>query len=129
MLINLTNHPSHNWPPRQIKASVENYGCIVNLPFPQIDPKGDEEYIEKKASEYLNLCLEKFSGDNSQTKNAVHIMGELTLCFTLVALLQKKNITCLASTTKRVAKENDKGEKVSIFSFVKFRRYPLIYKE
>ncbi|MFW5892355.1 MAG: CRISPR-associated protein [Bacteroidota bacterium] len=128
MLINLTNHPSKNWPPRQIKEAVQHYGTIADIAFPQIDPQGNEAYIEHIANEYLKKTLDLLRKDIKNTNNAVHIMGELTLCFALVALLQKRNITCLASTSKRVAKENDKGEKVSVFSFVKFRQYPNLCK-
>ena len=42
MFVNLSNHPSSNWTPEQISAAGGN---VVDLPFPQVLPDGDEAYI------------------------------------------------------------------------------------
>lgn len=44
MLLNLSNHPSSLWCDEQIKAAETLFGEIVDLPFPQVDPNGDEAY-------------------------------------------------------------------------------------
>lgn len=44
MLLNLSNHPSSLWCDEQKKAAETLFGEIVDLPFPQVDPNGDEAY-------------------------------------------------------------------------------------
>jgi hypothetical protein len=124
MLLNISNHPSNDWPLNQKLQAIKQYGSVADLPFPPVDPGGDVAYIENLADEYLQLCINKLGGSEYNKPSAVHIMGELTFCFALVTLLQMQQITCIASTTRRVASHDDKGNKQSVFSFVKFREYP-----
>ncbi|HRW21917.1 MAG TPA: CRISPR-associated protein [Bacteroidales bacterium] len=121
MLINLSNHPFQNWDKKQTEAAQTAYGSIIDLRFPQIDPEWDIEQIINIAVKYfkkIDIELKKSTENN----NAVHLMGELTFCFCLASLLQKNEITCIASTTKRNVTENV-GVKTSVFEFVKFRKY------
>ncbi|OWY22703.1 hypothetical protein B6N25_06305 [Sphingobacteriales bacterium TSM_CSS] len=55
---------------------------------------------------------------------AVLIMGEFTFSFTLVALLQQRNITCIAATCHRNTIDHPDGTKTTIFRFEQFRVYP-----
>lgn len=113
MFLNLSNHPSANWSEKQLAASGGN---VVDMPFPQVDPDGDEAYIENLANEYLQKILEM------KDVSAVHLMGEMNFTFALANMLKSRGIVCVASTTKRdTVEEND--VKVSIFNFVRFRRY------
>jgi len=128
MLINLSNHPSPNWSLQQLTAA-QVYGKIIDLPFPDVDPSGDEEYIQSLVSDYMDLI-----SNNSQLANAercssifnshlyIHIMGEMTFTFAMVNALQKQGITCVASTTGRVSSEEN-GVKISEFQFKQFRKY------
>lgn len=118
MLINLTNHPSARWSEEQ-KAAAGVYGEIVDMPFPQIDEAGDENYIATLADEYLQKILLIAERENV----IVHLMGELTFCFALLCRLKKHCITCVASTTKRIVCEEEPGKKIVTFQFVKFREY------
>jgi hypothetical protein len=122
MLINLSNHPSSLWSARQTDCATSIYGDIIDLPFPAVNPEGDEEYIAKLVKKYW----QKIEGLAGQARNdgsvAVHIMGELTFTFAMVKALQAKEIRCVASTTERVAKEVN-GVKTSEFKFVMFREY------
>jgi len=122
MLINLSNHPSVNWSEEQYKTAVEQFGCVVDLPFPVVDPDGDESYIEALADEYESKVLE-MAADEPIT---VHLMGEMTLTFALILRLQAQGITCVASTTRRVTSEFPDGRKESLFQFVKFRKYEIL---
>lgn len=119
MLINLTNHPSSRWSDNQ-KASAEVYGEIVDMPFPVIDEAGDEKYIATLADEYLNKIV-----NLSDTQSVVvHIMGEQTFSYALIKRLRERGITCVASTTKRIVKEEVPGKKSEvIFQFERFRAY------
>ncbi len=113
MLLNLSNHPSALWPAVQLAACG---GKVLDMPFPQVDPDGDEAYIEKLADEYLDKILK------TKDVSAVHIMGEMNFTFALVNRLKANGIRCLASTTKRATVEEN-GVKISKFNFVRFREY------
>lgn len=119
MLINLTNHPSSRWSDKQ-KAAAEVYGEIVDMPFPVIDEAGDEKYIATLADEYWNKIV-----NLSDTQSVVvHLMGEQTFSYALIKRLRERGITCVASTTKRIVKEEVPGKKSEvIFQFERFRAY------
>jgi len=122
MLLNLSNHPSSQWPPEQYAEAIRLYGQILDLAFPDIDPTTDEQYIDTLANEYLQKILDIQRGQ--QKPFTVHIMGELTFCVALIAKLKQHNIPCVASTTRRVANITN-GHKTSVFKFVRFRSYVL----
>lgn len=113
MFVNLSNHPSSNWTPEQISAAGGN---VVDLPFPQVLPDGDEAYIEKLADEYLQRIMEM------KDVSAVHLMGEMNFIVSLVNKLKAKGIRCVASTTVRETVEEN-GVKISKFKFVRYRYY------
>ncbi len=113
MLLNLSNHPSSNWTPEQLSAAG---GAVVDMPFPQVDPDGDEAYIENLADEYLHKVL---AMDNI---SAVHIMGEMNFTFALVNKLKTAGVKCVASTTQRETTVEN-GLKISKFNFIRFREY------
>ena len=118
MLINLSNHPSSNWSAKQLNAALQ-YGKITDIVFPDVDPMGDEEYIEELSSTYLQNIL-PFATSNKVT---VHIMGEMTFCFSLSNKLRHYSIICIASTSERIIKEIDSGKKEVTFQFKRFRKY------
>ncbi len=41
MLINLSNHPLSNWSEKQRQAAEQQFGQIVNLPFPTVPTDAD----------------------------------------------------------------------------------------
>lgn len=118
MFINLSNHPSTKWSEAQIEAAKQ-YGDIVDLPFPQVDPKGDEDYIAGLADEYCHKVLD-LADSHPVT---VHLMGEMTLTFALVIRMKAKGLVCLASTTERIVTEEAPGVKTNVFRFARFRKY------
>jgi hypothetical protein len=61
MLINLSNHPSSGWSETQLKAARE-WGRIVDISFPVIDPEDDSENIKQLAVDYLCKIDELFTG-------------------------------------------------------------------
>ena len=71
MFLNLSNHPTASWTEPQLAAAGGN---VVDLAFPQVDPDGDETYIEQLANDYYNKIN---AMPNIET---VHIMGEMTKC-------------------------------------------------
>ena len=117
MLLNHTNHPSSTWPPEQLKAAREQFGEIIDEPFPAIDPEWDEAKVVALAKEKVADFIAKYGKEMT-----VHIMGEATYCFAFVSEMNRRGIPCVASTTVReVAFEN--GVKKSIFRFKRFRFY------
>lgn len=119
MLINLTNHPSSRWSEKQKAAAVE-FGEIVDVPFPVIDEAGDEKYISDLADEYLK----KIVNLSDSEPIVVHLMGEQSFSYALISRLRERGITCVASTTKRIVKEEEPGKKSEvIFQFERFRAY------
>ena len=117
VFINLSNHPYDTWQPLQREAAQE-YGEVIDISFPVVDPAISRNDIEGLAKKYMALILEKANG----AKTTVHVMGELTFTYVIVGMLKASGITCVASTTERqVIIEN--GTKTSIFKFVSFRKY------
>ena len=119
MLINLSNHPSSKWNSEQTEAANRLYGEIVDLPFPQVDPNGDEAYVARLVDEYAGKVLQ-LAGKQPVT---VHLMGEMTFTYALVQLLKARGIRCLASTTSRDVVMLPDGTKQVAFHFCQFREY------
>lgn len=111
MLINLTNHPSAKWKPQQLDEAKRLFGFITDLPFPGIDPSGDEQYIAALADEYLDKILSLANGRQA----TIHLMGEMNFTVALINRLRKQSIPCVASTTQRIEERE--------FQFVRFRQY------
>jgi hypothetical protein len=61
MLINLTNHPSARWSEKQ-KAAADEFGEIVDVPFPQVEASADEQIVNSLGKEYLEK-IKKISGE------------------------------------------------------------------
>lgn len=132
MFINLTNHPSTKWTPEQLQAAEDLGGQIIDVPFPNVDPEGDEEYLNSLVAKYFQRCedIVVASIPNPRfRKNFVHLMGETGFCARLGARLNEihagpwPNFTVIHSTTERKVVENpETGEKTSVFKFVRFRR-------
>ena len=72
------------------------------------------------AKMYLNKIV-----NLSDTQSVVvHLMGEQTFSYALIKRLRERGITCVASTTKRIVKEEVPGKKSEvIFQFERFRAY------
>ena len=115
MLVNFTNHPSGKWSELQRKSAEQKYGSILDIPFPRIDPSGDEMDLKEVAKEYLQKIL-------VHKPQAVHIMGEMSFTFLMIHYLMQQDIECIASTTERRVLEAN-GKQVSEFNFVRFRNY------
>lgn len=118
LFINLSNHPSELWSKEQIEAAQE-YGDIVDLPFPDVSPNAGKDEIEALVKEYLCKVMELSQGKTT----TVHLMGEMTLTFAMVKRLQAMGIRCIASTSDRLISMESDGTKRVKFDFVRFRDY------
>ncbi len=119
MLINLSNHPVSKWSNEQLSAAQTQFGEVVDLPFPIVDPRADENQVGALVDEYLQKVI--YLSKNQ--KVAVHLMGEMNFSFALVARLQNAGFICVASTTQRIVNELPDGGKEVKFQFVRFRKY------
>lgn len=123
MFINFSNHRIENWGEEQL-AATKSYGEIVDMPFPNVNPVGDKNYISNLADEYAGKIVSMIQ---DPLQDVVHIMGELNLVFSVVSRLTAKGVTCVASTTERqvmeTVSENGEINKESTFRFIKFREY------
>ena len=119
LLINLSNHPYETWGDKQKNAAAE-YGEVIDMAFPMVDANDDEAYIKTLADDFFQRIIEYAE----KYKVTVHLMGELTFTFALLKLLQERGIGCIASTSKRIVKEEVPGKKEEvIFEFERFREY------
>lgn len=121
MFINFSNHPSTFWSEHQ-KVEASRFGEIVDVQFPLVPPNASEKVIEELANEFTER-ITRISSTVSPEEVTIHAMGEMTLCFRIVNKLKQEGYTCVASTTRRVSREQPNGEKTSLFTFVRFRQY------
>ena len=119
MLINCSNHPSRLWGPSQ-RAAASVYGEILDIPFPQVDPRLDEDGLWKLAGDFA-ARIEALGAD------AVFLAGEFTFLFMLVDKLLKdgENVICACSKreTEEVLRADGASEKRAVFVFERFRKY------
>ncbi|MDD2297362.1 MAG: hypothetical protein PHX79_06055 [Sphaerochaetaceae bacterium] len=121
MLINLSNHPSALWTKEQVDEANALFGHVVDIEFPLINPIWEVDEVRALAVKMADQVRKRLQGATDSV-NAVHIMGEMTFCFTLIQLLQQTGITCVASTTDRIVSTKGRRSE-SIFQFIRFREY------
>lgn len=114
VFVNFTNHPSEKWELKQ-KDAAEEYGRIIDVPFPMVSPSLDEKGIEELSAEYVNKIM-------NLRPTAVLCQGEFNLCFSVITELKAKGITVLAACSRRMVEENENIKSVK-FEFERFRRY------
>ena len=119
LLINLSNHPYAGWSQVQKEAAC-SYGECVDIPFPAVAPCASSAEIEASVAEYEARIMEY--ADKSPVLT-VHIMGEMTFCFSLVRRLKARGIRCIASCAKREVEEMDDERIKSVYNFIRFRDY------
>ena len=106
----------------QKALSQKKYEEVLDIKFPNINPKDNLNKIKELAKQYfyqIKFLIEK----HNKEMNAVHIMGEMTFVYNLVLLLQKEGITAVASTTERITTTERDGKIIKQFKFVSFRNY------
>ena len=118
MFINHTNHLTQYWSQEQL-AAAHQYGEVIDLPFPSIDPQASSSAVMDLAQEYADRII-------ALHPSAVLCQGEFVYCHALVERLLAAGITVLAATSERVVEEfshNGINEKRVNFQFVQFREY------
>ena len=117
--VNFTNHKSCYWSPEQIAAAKE-YGPLVDVLFPYVDPNATEDELLEKAKESIATIRQ-------YRPKVVLCQGEFGLSFLIIRLLKEMGITVVEACSERETLEqvDSRGvtTKVSKFRFVKFREY------
>lgn len=116
MLINFSNYPSEKWQSNQKKEAEKKYGKVMDMAFPTVDPEFDSDEVEAMVQEYIPRI-------QGLDPDAVLIMGEMTFTYKMIKKLKENSIPCIASTTQRRVQDKEGGQKVSIFKFIRFRKY------
>ena len=120
MFVNISNHPSEKWGAAQRSAAL-CYGEIVDIPFPNVDPKATTFDINMLVEQYVN----KIRALNAPV--VVMVQGEFTFTYRLVYCLKAYNITVVSACSERKTVEtvdaNGVTTKRSEFVFVQFREY------
>ena len=119
VFVNLSNHPSADWSEEQKKAALV-YGGIIDVPFPSVPSSCSDKAMQKLADKAIGAVTKAAYPAREVT---MHVMGEMTLTYSIVNKLKARGIRCLASTSDRVANDLGNGEKISQFHFVEFREY------
>ncbi len=124
MLINCTNHPYEIWT-KKLKEAAACYGEVVDLPFPQIDPR-------MTTAKLRELTREKADQIMAMHPEAVLLAGEYTFAFMLADRLLQDGVKVLCFSNRRQVTESRRpdgtNEKKSIFIFEAFGEYAY-YKE
>jgi hypothetical protein len=122
MFINFSNHSSENWREEQWNYTIEKYGEIIDVPFPEVGVDATEREINLLAEDCVNAIMETIGNSDG----IVMCQGEFTLTYAVVSRLLARNIVAVAAMTERKAKEIYNGNKVvkiSEFVFKGYRRY------
>lgn len=114
IFVNLSNHPSAGWDEAQ-RLAAEQYGTIVDVPFPAVPAEQDENYIEQLGEELVQRVLQ-------YAPRAVLCQGEFTLAYTVIRKLKKHGIRVLAACSARDVVSHGNTKQV-VFHFERFREY------
>ena len=119
IFVNHTNHSSRKWSPEQI-AAAEKYGEVVDFPFPNIDAGADENQVAE---------IVEVNGKKILTLNPAVVLcqGEYSYTYAMINYLKKNDVPVIAAASERVVEEvttaDGAAQKLSLFKFVRFRRY------
>lgn len=123
VFVNFSNHPSTGWGDAQKSAALDMVApgaAIIDIPFPVVDPAGDDNYISKVAADAVRDILSATNGAPA----VVNIQGDFGLTFRVVSrILNGSTIKCVYATTARTVTDLGDGKKIAQFNFVQFRPY------
>jgi hypothetical protein len=124
ILLNITHHPSRGWPPDMLRAA-EEYGPIVDIPFPDVAHEADALEVKKLAS-LVHAEILRHAEEHETVW--VHLMGEQGLCASVHTLhtweaesvavkWRLNNIHFLVSSRRRELNRDGRYE----WHFIRFR--------
>lgn len=106
-----------------MKASAEQWGEVVDQPFPHVEPEWGAAEIIENADRVVQAIVEysKATGD----KHA-YVDGHAIMAAAIVSALQASGIECHQVRSPRDAKQNDDGSTTYQFNFEGWREWPRI---
>lgn len=117
--INCTNHPYQYWDEGQ-KRAAHQFGEVIDVPFPQVNPNGTEIQIKEQAKRVVDEILKLHP-------QVVLCQGEFTLTHQIIMMLKEYKIVTVAACCERASSEEKTEDgsvkKTSYFKFVQFRQY------
>ena len=124
VFLNISNHPSMLWDEKQSKyarllCDKNGDAKILDIKYPYISPSLDCDKAKDVAGGIIQRICDIKQG---LAPCCAMVMGEFSSAHWIVDVLEEAGIKCYVSTTTRMA-VNDNGNKLSGFSFVRFRRY------
>ncbi len=122
MLINLSNHPSEKWSREQKTAAQDQYGSILDIPFPPVAPELSREEVEELVLIYITE-VQVIAARNPGEDITVHLAGEFNFVYQMLTELRACGIPAVSSTSERTVREHADGSKTIFFNFVRFREY------
>jgi hypothetical protein len=57
MLLNLSNHSSTTWLSNQLECATQEFGMVIDMPFPSINPEWDFLLVSKLAVNYFEKII------------------------------------------------------------------------
>lgn len=115
VFLNISNEPSSTWSEAQL-AAASMYGKIIDIPTPFVPYNLDYQEITLLAVMYAERVSNEYPG----TKIVQIMGGEATFDFTLVGILQFRQIHCVAAAYDFPQSEGQPARR----EFVQFRSYP-----
>ena len=120
MFVNLSNHPSAQWPEDQLATAERIASPIRDFPFPSVDPTASPKAVGELAQAIGAEVL-------AWGATAAMVEGEFTLTYALVQLLMRAGVMCYAATSKRettaTLQIDGSVARNSVYRFVTLRRY------
>ncbi len=110
--LNISNHPRSEWCASQLEAAQDLAPQILDIPFPQVEPKLSDKKFDKLVKTFFE-DLDK-QGLIERSSHAM-VMGDFAMTFALVERLKKANIECWVTTS-------DRRDANQLFQFGQFRR-------
>lgn len=87
VFVNCTHHAVKSWPPEQVSAAQE-YGDIMEIPFPNVPATATAGDVHKMACDLLDRFVHMAVARGDAT---VHLMGEHTLCGALMREYERRS--------------------------------------
>jgi len=116
ILLNFSNKHTSTWSNSQLKLAKKQFGELVNLDFPIIEPTMSKEDVQMIATTSIEQIF-------ILNPKAVHILGEGSFTVVIVQLLMSFGIPCVESTFEKNLGISKTGEKEVKYTFSQFREY------
>jgi len=117
MFLNISNHPSTKWVPRQLAAAQVLGTTVVDVPFPNVPPLATEADVAAIAKNLVASLASPVAGADDYAM----VQGEQSLCWELSRRLIALGWRVCVATTERKVIEGEGGQKTATFQFCQFR--------